>query len=29
MNGQPIETINLELEELIQELATNGDYTLD
>jgi hypothetical protein len=29
MSQTPIETVNLELEDLIQELATNGDYLLD
>ena len=29
MRDLPLETIDLELEELIQELATNGDYLLD
>lgn len=29
MQELPLETIDLDLEELIQELATNGDYLLD
>jgi hypothetical protein len=29
MRDLPLETIDLDLETLIQELATNGDYLLD
>lgn len=29
MRDLPLETIDLELESLILELATNGDYLLD
>jgi hypothetical protein len=29
MRDLPLETIDLELEELIQELATSGQYLLD